>query len=51
MRVRILSLLLLACALSACASDKPERIKADEELPQSPCACGPQVRPLLWDAA
>lgn len=46
-----LLLLVLACAVLAACSDKPERIETDQTLPTSPCACGPQVKPLLWDAA
>jgi uncharacterized protein YcfL len=50
--IRTAAFLILALAvLAGCSSDKPKRIESDEKLPTSPCACGPQVRPLLWDAA
>jgi len=48
---RLAFIILAASILAACTSSKPERIETDQTLPVSPCACGPQVKPLLWDAA
>lgn len=42
---KFIFLSLLALSLAACTSS-PAKINADEELPQSPCACGPRVYPL-----
>lgn len=48
MKKRLGFCLLLAVLVTGCTGDKPERIEADEDLPTSPCACGPRVTPLLW---
>lgn len=48
---RLILIASLAALLAGCTSS-PAKIEADEELPQSPCACGPRVYPLNWgDAA
>lgn len=48
MRKHIIILMLSTLLLAACSSS-PNRIESDEKLPVSPCACGPQVKPLMWD--
>jgi len=49
---RTLFIILTATLLIAgCSSDKPERIEVDTKPPRSPCACGPRVVPLMWEAA
>lgn len=41
-------LILIAAASLAACSSSPAPIKADEDLPASPCACGERVYPLGW---
>jgi hypothetical protein len=48
---RILFVLITASVLAGCGSSTPERIETDEKLPTSPCACGPAVKPLMWETA
>nr|WP_298689475.1 hypothetical protein [uncultured Dongia sp.] len=43
---KLILMVVLAASLAACTSS-PAKIKADEELPPSPCACGPRIYPLM----